>query len=603
MEKQSRVGSPKSKAERLNSLGVSAFNNGDRSTAVDSFRKAVTLHPEFIEAQNNLGALLYLQGNLEEAAVAFEKAISLNPGIAGPHYNLGNIYRDTGRTEVALRFYERALAIQPEYSELSNNMGLAFEKLSRYDEALSSYGKAISLNPTLVEAHINSGNLLKELGRLEEAVASYRTALRIKPDSTDAYSNLILSSNYDVAVSREDLCIEAARYGEVVAANAQQISRHLNRVCPDRRLRVGLMSGDLHQHPVGIFLEGVLAAANPEVIEIYAYSTTAPYTDDDVSERIKNHVASWRCVTTISDKQLAKDINEDQIDILIDLSGHTAHNRLALFAWKPAPVQATWLGYFATTGVKEIDYILCDRWVFPEEDEEYFVEKPIRLPDSYLCFTPPNVRIDVEGLPADRNGYITFGCFNYLTKINEHVISAWSRVLHAVSDSRLLLKTRQLDDDNVCQQLYEQFSIHGIGPGRLILEGHSTRERHLAKYNSVDIALDPFPYPGGTTSVEALYMGVPVLTLRGDRFLTNIGESILQSVGLPDWIASNLDEYVEIAQKKASQLESLKALRADLRSCLLASPICDHRRFARNLEAGLRKMWHGWCEEQRASEI
>jgi protein O-GlcNAc transferase len=283
--------------------------------------------------------------------------------------------------------------------------------------------------------------------------------------------------------------------------------------------------------------------------------------------------------------------------VLLDLSGHTAKNRLPMFAWKPAPVQVSWLGYFASTGVAEMDYVIGDAHIAPARDECHFSESICRLPDSYLCFTPPNVAVEPGPLPALGNTQVTFGCFNKLTKMNNAVVALWARVLLAVPHSRLFLKTTQLKDAAICEVTRQEFAAHGIATDRLILEGSSPRAELLAAYQRVDIALDPFPYPGGTTSVEALWMGVPVLTKRGDRFLSHMGESILHNAGLADWIADDDDDYVAKAVAHTADLSRLAALRAGLRQQVLASPLFEAKQFARNFEAAMWGMWQNWQEQ------
>ena len=318
------------------------------------------------------------------------------------------------------------------------------------------------------------------------------------------------------------------------------------------------------------------------------------------SERIKACCKTWRFIPNISDEVLAKHIRDDSIDILIDLSGHTDRNRLPLFAWKPAPVQMTWLGYFASTGVEAIDYLLADPWTLPESEEPNFTETIWRLPETRLCFTPPDVTINVGTLPALDNGYVTFGCFNHLTKMNDGVVALWARILTAIPESRLFLKTRHLEAASAQQSVIKRFESRGINAGRLILESYAPRADYLAAYNRIDIVLDPFPYTGGTTSVEALWMGVPVLTLAGRQFLARQGVGLLMNAGLPEWVATDQDDYLSRAVAHASDLQRLASLRAGLREQVLASPIFDAPRFARHFEAALRGMWEKWCHDQGA---
>jgi predicted O-linked N-acetylglucosamine transferase (SPINDLY family) len=286
----------------------------------------------------------------------------------------------------------------------------------------------------------------------------------------------------------------------------------------------------------------------------------------------------------------------------VDLAGHTADNRLPVFAWKPAPVQVAWLGYFASTGVKEIDYIIADPQVLPESEESHFSETPWRLQDCYLCFTPPHHQIEVGVLPALANGYVTFGCFNKLSKMNDAVVALWARVLHAVLDARLLLKAKELHDGAMQQLTRARFAAHGIDPQRLLLEGFTPRAAYLAEYQRVDIALDPFPFPGGTTTVEALWMGVPVLSRRGARFISHAGESLLQTAGLGAWVAQDDDDYIQLAQAYAADLAALAATRAGLREQLVSSPLCDAARFAAHLGAAFNGMWQTYLARSATQE-
>jgi predicted O-linked N-acetylglucosamine transferase (SPINDLY family) len=336
-------------------------------------------------------------------------------------------------------------------------------------------------------------------------------------------------------------------------------------------------------------------------LEVFAYETSQR--KDALNERLRRVAHQWRDASfaKLNDEALANLIRADGIDILIDLAGHTAKNRLPAFAWKPAPVQVSWLGYFATTGLDSIDYILADRWVLPAEEEAYFVEKPWRLPDAYYCFSPPDEAVEVAPLPTGQTGMVTFGCFNNPNKLNIEVIALWARVLNAVADSQLFLKYKGYEGITLNRQISEQFARFGIAPERLRFEGRSPRDEYLAAYHHVDIALDPFPYSGGTTSIEGLWMGVPVLSMRGQRFISHQGETILHNAGLPEWIASDEDDYVAKATAFAGDANALAKMRAGLRERLLSSPLCDAPRFARNFEDAMRGMWQKWCGQQQSA--
>jgi protein O-GlcNAc transferase len=333
-----------------------------------------------------------------------------------------------------------------------------------------------------------------------------------------------------------------------------------------------------------------LSHFDPARLELIAYPTY--HEQDELTARIRPYFSAWHPLFGKSDAAAARLIHADGVHVLIDLSGHTKHNALPVFAWKPAPVQVTWLGLPATTGVAEMDYVLGDPHALPPEFESHFSEAVWRMPDSCLCLAVPASPVQVDPLPALAAGYVTFASFNNLTKMTDAVVAVWARILKAVPDSRLLLKTKQLSDPGVCEKTRQRFAACGIAPDRLVLGGTlASRDDHLAAYNKVDIALDTFPYPGVTTSVEALWMGVPVLSLRGDRFMSRTATSIARNAGLPGWVAADEDDYVARAVAFASDLGRLAALRAGLRQQVLASPLFDAPRFARNFEDALWGMW------------
>ena len=439
------------------------------------------------------------------------------------------------------------------------------------------------------------------MGLLVEADTCYRRALEIKSDYHNARSNTLFLLNYSSSNNPAYCFTEASQYGQVVSNKVTKQFAEWAYKKPFERLRIGFVSCDFKNHPVGYFIENLLSHLDHNAIEIFAYPTH-PYTDD-LTARIKPYFSAWKPLHGKTDEAAAHLIHNDCIQILIDISGHTAGNRLPMFAWKPAPVQVSWLGYCATTGLEAIDYYIADPWALPETEEKYFTEKIWRLPETYLCFTPPNLSVEISPLPALKNGYITFGSFNNLTKINEDVIALWSRVLLAVPDSRLFLKTKQLLEPSVSLNIIKSFAAYGIDSKRLILEGNiSSRFDHLATYQRVDICLDPFPYSGITTSIESLWMGVPVLTLAGERFLARQGVSILKNAGIAEWIATDRDDYVARALTHTANLQHLTILRNRLRQQVLASPLFDATQFARNFEVALRGMWQAVCNIQHQQD-
>lgn len=619
-------------------LGIALKELGQIDKAMASYRQALALAPGFVEAHYNLGLALKDLGRDDEALACYRQALSLKPDFADAHFSLGVALKDAGQLDNAIQSYRQAVVFKPDHAQAHCNLGVALEALGcldeavacyrqaircqadlaaahnnlgnllkdmgHYDEALQSFEQALNLKPDFAEAHNNLGNTYKDLGRLDEALSSYRRALDLQPDDVDALSNILFTSNYLPDQSPEFLLTLAQSYGDLVTRLAKPFStwpnaRDANKPLPNKPLRVGLVSGDMCQHPVGYFLDSVLQALTAtagERIELIGYATQARH--DALTDRIKGCCTQWCQVMALSDEALAARIRADGIDILMDLSGHTAHNRLPVFACKPAPVQVSWLGYFATTGVAQMDYFIADPFTLPDALSGHFTEQIWRLPETRLCFTPPDADAQVAALPAAQNGHITFACFNNLTKMNEAVVALWARVLQSVAGSRLLLKAEQLDDAVVREQVMARFAAHGVGAERLKLEGRSPRSAYLAAYGQADICLDPFPFTGGTTTVESLWMGVPVLTLAGDRLVARQGVGLMTNAGLPDWIAADADDYVAKAASHAADLQALASLRADLRAQVLASPLFDAACFAGHFEAALRGMWQQWCAAQ-----
>ena len=585
-------------------LGTILKQTGQLAAALPAMRQAAALAPGDVEAHYNLGVILQELAQHEEAAASFGCAVALKPGLAEAHYNLGVSLQNLAKLEEACESYRKALALKPGYAQAHNNMGLARHAQGRLFEAEACYRAAVLAAPAYAPAHINLGSALQDLGRIDDALACFNKALAQDPHSFPARGNLLFAYNLVPDELVPHTLEEARRYGALAAAKARPWRDWLVSREPERRLRVGIVSADLRRHSVGYFLEnvfGALARQAADRIALFAYSNHGEI--DDVSRHLQGFCEGWTVVTHLSDEQLAARIHADRIDILLDLSGHTGGNRLPMFAWKPAPIQATWLGYIATTGLAEMDYLFADPWMVPPGSEAQFVEQVWPLPEATVCFTPPAFDLPVRALPAIANGYITFGCFNNLTKLNDGSIALWSRILEAIPGSRLFLNTRQLQDERTREVLARRFVAHGVLPARLILEGLPTRESSLDAYNRVDIALDPFPYPGGTTTVEALWMGVPVLTLAGQRMVSRLGVSYLQNAGLPDWVAQDQDQYLELAIRHADDLEALAVLRGGLRERVLASPVYDAERFARHFEEALRGMWHRWLERSAQANL
>ena len=582
-------------ADAFSNLGLTLHDLDRLEDAEACYRRALEIKPSFVDAHNNLGITLNKLSRFEDAEACYRRALAIRPDFADALNNLGSTLQDLGKLNEAVARLRRAIELKPDFADAYNNLGITLRDLNRFDEAEACFRRALEIKPDLVEPLGNLGLTLIDFGRLDEAEASLRQALQIEPNFVAAHSSLLFMYSYIPGRSPSDYLAEARQYGQRVGMKVASQFDRWSCTKPPEPLRVGLVSGDFRNHPVGYFLESLLAEIDPSAIELIAYPTS--HKADELTERIKPRFGAWRPIYGKPDEAAARMIHSDAIHVLIDLSGHTSDNRLPIFAWKPAPVQVSWLGYFASTGVPTIDYLIADPWTLPQTGEAHFTEKIWRLPQTRMCFTVPDVEISVSPLPALANGHLTFGCFNSLLKMNDAVVALWARVLASVPDSRLFLKAKQLHEPSARQSTIERFVAHGIAAERLILEGPSSRSDYLATYSRVDIALDPFPYTGGTTSVEALWMGVPVLTLAGDRLLSRQGVGLLMNAGLPDWVAADADNYVALALSHATDPPRLAALRSGLRQQVLSSPVFDAQSFARHFEAAMHGMWQEWEEK------
>jgi len=587
-------------AEAHFNLGNALVEAGDHRAAIASYRRAVEVAPALADAHYNLGAVLRTVGEFGDAIASLRRAAQLRPDFFLAHLNLGTCLQAVGAPHDAVASLREALRLEPESCDAHTNLGIALQDLGQFAEAAAAHRRALASKPDYPEAHNNLGNAMKELGRLDLALDAYRNAVHHRADFPIAHSNVLFAMNYGPDFAIDECLAEARRFGALRAGRGARRADALPVPGAPSRLRIGMVSGDLRGHPVGYFLQGFLAHCDRTSIELVAYPTFERA--DATTASLRPRFAEWRPLAGMSDEAAAEAIRADGIHVLIDLSGHTARNRLPLFALRPAPVQVSWLGYFATTGVPQIDYVLGDPHVMPAGEEAHFTEQVWRLPECYLCFTPPDIALDVGPLPARAAGHVTFGSFNNLAKINDAVVRLWARVLAAVPGSRLLLKTAQLNDAEARAGLRARFAEAGVAPERLLLEGASPRAELLAAYGRLDIGLDPFPYPGGTTTAEALWMGVPVLTRRGSRFLSHVGETIAHNAGQSDWIAADDDDYVAKADAFAADLDRLAALRAGLRERVLRAPLFDAPRFARHFEAAMWGIWRSRQERKERSE-
>ena len=583
-----------------NSLGCALESQGLVNEAVAGYRMALALKSDYAEAHFNLGTVLQAQGHLDEAAACYRQALATKPDFAAACSNLGNVLMDQGRLEDAAASYRKALALKPDFAEAHNNLGNVLQFQGCLAEAVASYRQALSSKPDFADAYNNLGNVLMDQGRLEEAAASYRKALAVKQDLPKAYSNLLFSLIHDENLTPSVCSAEhfafAERFEGPLRADWQP---HGNDRNPGRRLKVGFVSGDLRHHAMASFIEPVWTMLAPAAIELWVYSNHP--IEDAVTQRLRRLVPHWHCVASMSDAMLADTVRAHGIDILIDLSGHTAHNRLLTFARKPAPVQATWIGYPGTTGLAAIDYLICDRFNAPYGlYERYYSEQFARLP-TVGAFAPAADAPPVNELPALKRGYVTFASFNRPSKLGEAVIAAWSYILQTLPSAHLTLGN--VDDAALAESLKARFGRYGIVSDRLRFLPRMAVGAYLKAHHEVDILLDTWPYSGGTTTQHALWMGVPVVTLRGPSRAHCQSAAALARIGLAAWIADDVPGFVRIALERAQDLDALAALRRGMRTRWLSSPWRQPVSVARGLEAALRIMWQRWCANLPAAHF
>ncbi len=587
-------------AEAHSNEGVVHEERGDRIDAIASHRRALSINPSLANAHFNLGRLLAAQGDSAEALACFHRTIALAPDLTEAHIAEGLVYNENRRWNEATVSYQRALSVDPGCAEAYNCLGVTLRLQDKLGDAIASFRKAISFRPDFAAAHSQLGSALAQMGRNGEAVAAHRRALSLSLDSAEGQSTLLHSNflfhlSHDPGLAPEEVFAAHRAFAERFEAPLRgRWPQHRNLPDPGRMLRVGFVSGDLRAHAVSSFIEPLWAAFDAKQVEIWAYSNHR--LEDEVTLRLKGLAHQWRKVVDTSDEDLADRIRQDGIDILFDMSGHSAGHRLLAFARKPAPIQVSWIGNPNTTGLKAMDYYLADRFSAPPGLlDSLFTEKIVRLP-AWAPFRSLDESPAVNDLPALESGVLTFGSFNRGDKLAQEVVALWSRVLNAVPGSRMRLGSSS--DASRTENLAEQFARHGVDRGRLVFHPRASMTEYLALHHHVDLILDTFPFSGFTVSCHAAWMGVPVLTLAGNTMSSRLGVSIDSSIGLPEFITESEDAFVAQAVQWSRRLPELAALRASLRSRLLASPLCQTQAFARSLEHALRIMWQRWCERK-----
>ncbi len=584
-------------ADALHRLGLIAFQTGRNDAAIDLIQKAIAVQPNDGAYHLNLANALRRRGDLDSAMASYRTAIQVRPDLFEAHHNLGKLLREQGKLDEAAAVLHRALDINPNLAEIHNALGLVYRQQSRLSDAAAAYTRALELRPDVPGVLNNLANVLKEQGKLDEALACYDRALSLKPDDAAIHSNRIYTL-HDHPVYDASAILEQHRHWNLKHAKhlRPDIIQHPNDPSPDRRIRIGYVSPDFRNHPVGRFLLPLFDNHNHDAVEVFCYSDSP--LSDAVTARLQNRTDNWRSIVGLSHEAFAAQIRDDHIDILIDLTMHMAHNRLLTFARKPAPLQVTYLAYCSTTGLDTIDYRLTDPYLDPPgQGDENYTEKSIHLPRTYWCFEPLPASEPTEP-PSLTRGYITFACLNNFCKVTKPALTAWRQLMQAIPRSRLILHTKEGDHR---QHLQTFFAEAGIESQRLTFVGFRPVNEYLQSYNEIDIALDPFPCAGGTTTCDALWMGVPVVSLAGQTAVGRSGLSILSNMGLPDIVAESADQYIQIAANLATDTTRLKTLRSELRNRMTTSPLMDGPQFAKDIEQAYRTMWQKWCESQKAT--
>jgi protein O-GlcNAc transferase len=647
--------------DALNNLGTVYLGSGEHEKASDIFLKILKENPQDFNALCNMASIYYQQGEFEKSIEHCRTALTLNTNRPSVYYDLGmsllaiddidealkhlltgvelkpdyidallavgNIYRHKGAADTAISYYAKIKAIEfneyafigtamayldqrkleealveteyvlsqlPDSPRILNFLGTLYDKGLIFQDALKCYNRAIEVDPGFYEAYANKSNTLKNFGQLQESIECVKKAIELSPDTAWLYTNLLLTMLYASFVSPEQLAQASREFGQKITDHLMRERPFTNDRNPDRKLRIGYVSPDFRKHAVSYFLSPIYKR-DKENFELFAYSKAE--TEDAVTENIKKYFDHWRDIKFTIDKEAADMIERDKIDILIDPAGHTGRNGLMIFARKPAPIQVTWLGYTATTGMKAMDYRITDSYAEPVGLTEHLNTETLwRLPDIFAAYAPHENSPDViDHPPFEDNGHIIFGCFNNFTKVTDPVLDVWAKIMAQVPDAKLMFEIAGIDDEKTRADIEERITAHGIPKDRLILMPYKRANQYVL-YNKIDIALDPFPAVGGTTSMDTLWMGVPFVTLAGQDFRSRMGVSILSNAGLQKLIAQNAEEYVKIAVDLAYDKERLRTIRHNLRARVAASPLMDQERFARNFENALRQMWHAWVK-------
>lgn len=579
--------------EAYHDMGNLWYAQHHLNEALTCYQCALTLDSNNAQLYHNIGTVYYEQGHFEQALIYFQRALDINPHEATTYTNLGAVLSQQKKWQEAIVCYQQALKLMPHHAQTYHNLGIAFYHQYQLTQAIVCYQHALALEPNLAQTHLFLGNALQDKGMIEEALQAYRQILQANALNLTVQSSLAFTLNYSLNTEAPNIFLEHRKVDEYHALPlAHLIEPHRNRPDPQKRLKIAYVSPDFYGHPVALFMEPILAHHHHDQFEIFCFYNQTIV--DVMTQCLQAYADHWIECAPWSDEQFAQQLRELQIDILIDLAGHTAHHRLLTFARKPAPIQVTYLGYPNTTGLTAIDYRITDHYVDCIGINDHLnSETPIKLPGSFFCYQAYSHTPPINTLPALEKGYLTWGSLNKHQKINPFLLNLWAQILKAVPHSRLIVQMSSFKDLETQQAFQIQMQHLGIDKERLTLNTYLSAPKHLETYHHVDIALDSYPFNGGTTTCEALWMGVPVVTLVGERQVSRMGLSILSTVGLPQLIAYTPQEYVNICLQLANNLNYLQALRTEMRDRMW--PLMDAATFTHHLESAYRKMWIQWC--------
>jgi protein O-GlcNAc transferase len=634
-----RAGRPKEAHDRINEAlllrpnfaeahgarGLVYEKQGELDDAEHCYRAAIALGPELAHGHNNLGHIYILKKRWHEAIAELRRAVELEENLFQAHFNLGDALAAQGDHEKAIESYRRVTELRPDFADAWEklasllmerrqfapaadayralvqlcptdqhyaNLGAALGAIDEMDDAIAALQKAVELNPYNAYAHQALGAALQWCGQLDEAMTSLRRAMQLSPNNDAAHSRLLYTMLFHGGFCAKEVFDEHIAWGKRHTGHLIQLPPPQVDRAPDRRLRIGYVSPNFRNQAIMSFVLPIIEHRDPWETEVYCYSDTR--ISDQWTRKLQDAADEWRYTSNLTHAQLAQVIRQDKIDILVDLTGHIGDGRLQAFAYKPAPIQAMYIGYQATTGLPAIDYFLSDEWANPPgQSDQYFTEKVLRLPGPFFCYAPPPEAPDVGELPMRSNGHVTFGCFNNLAKVTPRTIALWSRVMNAVPNSKMILLTPH--GRAIQQRLINALESGGVSADRIEFVRRVAPAEYLQRYNRVDIALDPVPFNGHTTTCDAAWMGCPTIMLAGEMYAQRYGGSVLRNIGLTDLVTDDDDDYIRTAAQLARDVERLSHIRATLRSTMQQSPITDGPGFTHGLEKIYRQIWRDWC--------